>query len=91
MGPGEQGGNCTTYKPSRIWSDYNSINIQGQVAGRGILQGNKQNLRINTFVGTSPNALMTQIWTALIAILILKYLKVSFKVWMVALKPSSNA
>lgn len=35
----------------------------------------KQNLRIKTFVGTSPNALMTQIWTALIAILILKYLK----------------
>jgi hypothetical protein len=35
----------------------------------------KQNLRIKTFVGTSPNALMTQIWTALIAILILKYLQ----------------
>ncbi len=35
----------------------------------------KQNLRIKTFVGTSPNALMTQMWTALIAILILKYLK----------------
>ncbi len=34
----------------------------------------KQNLRIKTFVGTSPNALMIQIWTALIAILILKYL-----------------
>ncbi len=35
----------------------------------------KQNLRIKTFVGTSPNALMIQIWTALIAILLLKYLK----------------
>lgn len=35
----------------------------------------KQNLKIKTFVGTSPNALMTQIWTALIAILVLKYLK----------------
>lgn len=35
----------------------------------------KQNLKIKTFVGTSRNALMTQIWTALIAILILKYLK----------------
>jgi hypothetical protein len=35
----------------------------------------KQNLRIKTFVGTSPNALMTQIWTALIAVLVLKYLK----------------
>jgi hypothetical protein len=35
----------------------------------------KQNLRIKTFVGTSANALMIQIWTALISILILKYLK----------------
>jgi hypothetical protein len=35
----------------------------------------KQNLRIKTFVGTSPNALMIQTWTALIAILLLKYLK----------------
>lgn len=35
----------------------------------------KQNLRIKTFVGTSKNALLTQIWTALIAILVLKYLK----------------
>ncbi len=35
----------------------------------------KQNLRIKTFVGTSPNAVHIQIWTALIAILLLKYLK----------------
>lgn len=35
----------------------------------------KQNLKIKTFVGTSPNAVMIQIWTALIAILVLKYLK----------------
>ena len=35
----------------------------------------KQNLKIKTFVGTSRNALLTQIWTAFIAILLLKYLK----------------
>jgi len=35
----------------------------------------KQNLKIKTFVGTSRNALLTQIWTALIAIQVLKYLK----------------
>jgi len=35
----------------------------------------KQHLRIKTFVGTSPNALKTQIWTALIAVLLLKYLQ----------------
>lgn len=35
----------------------------------------KQQLKIKTFVGTSPNALKVQIWTALIALLLLKYLK----------------
>jgi len=35
----------------------------------------KQHLKIKTFVGTSPNALKTQIWTALIAVLILKFLQ----------------
>lgn len=35
----------------------------------------KQNLRIKTFVGVSANALQTQVWTALIAILVLRYLK----------------
>jgi hypothetical protein len=40
----------------------------------------KQNLRIKTFVGTSLNAVMIQIWTALIAILILKYLKAKSKI-----------
>jgi IS4 transposase len=35
----------------------------------------KQNLKIKTFVGTSANALHIQIWTALIALLILKYLQ----------------
>jgi DDE family transposase/uncharacterized protein DUF4372 len=35
----------------------------------------KQNLRIKTFVGTSANALQVQVWTALIALLLLKYLQ----------------
>jgi hypothetical protein len=35
----------------------------------------KQNLRIKTFVGTSENALYVQIWTALIAMLLVKYLQ----------------
>jgi len=35
----------------------------------------KQNLRVKTFVGTSANALHIQIWTALIALLLLKYLR----------------
>lgn len=35
----------------------------------------KQNLKIKTFLGTTANAVRTQIWTALIAMLILKYLR----------------
>lgn len=34
----------------------------------------KQNLKIKTFVGTTENAVNVQIWTALIAMLLLKYL-----------------
>src|SRR6185295_7474279 len=35
----------------------------------------KQQLKIKTFVGTSANAVRIQIWTALIAILIVRYLQ----------------
>ena len=35
----------------------------------------KQNLKVKTFVGTSENAVRTQIWTALIAMLLLKFLQ----------------
>lgn len=35
----------------------------------------KQNLKIKTFVGTSANAVKTQIWTALIAMLLFRYLQ----------------
>ena len=38
-----------------------------------------QNLRIKTFVGTSENALHIQIWTALIAILMLRFLQLRSK------------
>ena len=34
----------------------------------------KQHLKVRTFVGTSENALRIQIWTALIALLLLKWL-----------------
>ncbi len=39
----------------------------------------KQLLHIKSFIGTSRNAVMIQIWTALITILVLKYLKVLAK------------
>ena len=35
----------------------------------------KQNLRVKTFLGTKENAVQTQSWTALIAILLMKYLQ----------------
>ena len=39
----------------------------------------KQSLRIKTFVGTTANALKTQIWTALIALLAVKFLQLQGK------------
>jgi hypothetical protein len=39
----------------------------------------KQNLKIKTFVGTSANAVKVQIWTALIAMLILRFLQLRSK------------
>lgn len=39
----------------------------------------KQRLRIKTFVGTSSNAVMIQVWTALISYLILSFLKAKAK------------
>ena len=35
----------------------------------------KQNIKVKSFVGTSENAVRTQIWTATIAVLILKLLR----------------
>lgn len=39
----------------------------------------KQNLKVKTFVGTSSNAVRIQIWTALIAIMLLKFLQLQSK------------
>jgi len=39
----------------------------------------KQNLKIKSFVGTSPNAVKIQIWTALIAMLLLRFLQLCAK------------
>jgi len=39
----------------------------------------KQNLKVKTFVGTTENAVKTQIWTALIAMLLLKYMQLKSK------------
>ena len=39
----------------------------------------KQNLRVKTFVGTSANAVRIQIWTALIALLLIKFLQFKSK------------
>ena len=42
----------------------------------------KQTAKIKTFVGTSANAVRTQVWTALIAMLVLKYLQMKSQfVW----------
>lgn len=39
----------------------------------------KQNLRIKSFIGSSANAVWTQIWTAMIAMLVIKFLQLKSK------------
>jgi Domain of unknown function (DUF4372)/Transposase DDE domain len=39
----------------------------------------KQNLKIKSFLSTSPNAVWTQIWTAVIAMLLVRYLQMKSK------------
>lgn len=41
----------------------------------------KQNLKIKTFIGTSSNAIHIQLWTALIAMLLVRYLKLKSQCW----------
>jgi hypothetical protein len=65
------------------WDSHESSNAGGQ-HDRADLPGPwqielffkalKQNLKVKTFVGTSENALRIQIWTALLALLLLKWL-----------------
>jgi hypothetical protein len=51
----------------------------------------KQTLKIKTFVGTSANAVRIQVWTALIAMLVLKYLETEIEVLLVAIDPGRLA
>ena len=48
-----------------------------KIAGRSscFFKAIKQGLRIKSFIGTSENAVQTQIWTALIAMLVVRYLQ----------------
>ena len=48
--------------------------LQGAVAIELFFKALKQNLRVKSFVGTTENALRIQIWTALLALLLLKWL-----------------
>ena len=63
--------------------DFGYAPIQPSIRSAGKLsyfsKALKQNLKIKTFVGTSANAVKIQVWTALIAILILRYLKLKAK------------
>ena len=49
-------------------------------------QALKQNLRIKIFVGTSSNAVRTQVWTALIAMLLLRYWQLRGRCCMIQLR-----
>jgi len=51
----------------------------------------KQLCKIKTFVGTSANAVKTQVWTALIAMLVLKYLQLKSSFLLVIIDAGGSA
>lgn len=55
---------------------YRTIQVNKPPANRNILSDEwiKQNLKVKSFIGTGENALRIQIWTALIALLLFKWL-----------------
>ena len=60
----------------RGWKRIGSTQIPRQFLTRQLFfKALKQSAKVKSFLGTSANAVKTQIWTALIAMLILKYLK----------------
>jgi hypothetical protein len=62
--------NQLTFGPTTIARLYND-RLQIELLFKSL----KQHLKVKTFVGTSANALHIQLWTALIALLVLKYLQ----------------
>jgi len=74
MGRGETGDYPVPHQPSGVRSQYDRADLsrwQIEIFFKSL----KQLLRVKTFVGTSSKALHVQIWTALISMLILKYLQ----------------
>jgi hypothetical protein len=57
----------------------NDISSYALLVSCRLAENSRQNLRVKTFVGTTANALKTQIWTALIALLAIKFLQLQAK------------
>ena len=72
---GQTGDPGLLHQPAPFGSHDSGGDLQGQLAGGVVLQGAEANRKMKSFLGTSANAVKTQIWTALIAMLILKYLQ----------------
>ena len=51
----------------------------------------KQLLKIKTFVGTTEKAVLTQIWTALIVMLLLRWLKLKARYWLVSVQSAGDS
>ena len=63
------------YQPSHVRFHHHLRHLQGPLADRDLLQDDQAEPQDQDIRRDFPNALKIQIWTALIAILLLKYLK----------------
>ena len=72
---GQAGNPGVLHQPSPLGGVDGGRNLQGALANGTVFQGAETKPKVKSFLGTSANAVKTQIWTALIAMLILKYLQ----------------
>src|SRR6202034_734531 len=72
---GQAGGPGVLHQSSAPGGFDGGCDLQREVANETVFKALKQTAKVKSFLGTSANAVKTQIWTALIAMLILKYLQ----------------
>ena len=75
LGRGERGGHRVPLEPVGLRRNDHRGHLQGPLGSGTVFQGAQAVVQDQDFVGTSANAVRTQVWTALIAMLVLKYLQ----------------
>src|ERR1039457_4764223 len=74
LGRGQRTRNRSVEQSAALRTHHHRRHLQGPLGNRAVFQSAQTKPEGEEFVGTSRNALLIQIWTALIAMLLLKWL-----------------